>query len=72
MKLCLYFRIKASTQHSLDQLFQINSLQSRFELVLALICSVNSCWISCGEEYVSYSSVEDALAEVSMVKTQTL
>lgn len=72
MKLHLYFRVKASTQHNLDRLFQINSLQSKFELVPALSCSVKSCWISCSEEYASYSSAVEALAEVSVVKMQSL
>lgn len=43
MELFLHFRIKASTQHNLEQLFQINFLQSKFELVPILSYSVKSC-----------------------------
>lgn len=42
VKLFLYLRTKASTQHNLKQLFQINSLKSKFELVPALSYYVKS------------------------------
>jgi len=60
MKLFLYFRIKASTQCNLEQLFQIISLQSKFELLPALSYSVKSCWINyvVAEDSASYYSAK--------------
>lgn len=73
MKLFLYFRIKASAQHNLEQLFQINSLQSKFECVPTLSYSLKSCWISyeVAEESASYCSEISSLAEVSIIKMQS-
>lgn len=69
----LCFRIKASSQHNLEQLFQNNSLQNRFELVPALSYSVKSCWVSYGiaEEPASHCPAISGLAEVGVIKMQS-